>query len=178
LLDDSDLNASQSKSAIGLVSRYQSEGKAGATASAAHANTSSPETIDIADAGGLHRDAFHVADLDQRGDDRPTADAAAWRAGAAARNEYAQAQPPSGAHDTTHIDHNAIGRVDKIVGNVTVMRNGVAVVLHTGDAVFKGDVIQTGGGSTIRFERSPPHWVACWRWTSRPSPTPAAPHRG
>jgi FecR protein len=125
------------------------EGKAGATASAADANTSSPETIDIADAGRLNRDAFHVADLDQRGDDRPTADAAASRTGAAGRNEYARAQPPSGAHDTTHIDHSAIGRVDKIVGNVTVMRSGVAVVLHTGDAVFKGDVIQTGGGSSI-----------------------------
>ena len=125
------------------------EGKAGATASAAHANTSSSETIDIAGAGRLHRDAFHVADLNQRGHDHLTADVAAWRAGAAARNEYAQAQPPSSAHDTTHIDHNAIGRVDKIVGNVTVMRGGVAVVLHSGDTVFKGDVIQTGGGSSI-----------------------------
>ena len=131
------------------MSNETGEGKTGVTASVAHADTSSPETIDIADAGRHHCDAFHLADLDLRGDDRLIADVAAWRAGAAARDEYAQAQPPGGAHDTTHIDHNAIGRVDKIVGSVTVMRSGAAVVLHTGDAVFKGDVIQTGGGSSI-----------------------------
>src|SRR5690242_13850375 len=98
------------------------EGEAGATASGAHANTSSPETFDIADASRLHHDAFQVADFDQRGqhfsgdhpassrapdDDRLTADVAAWRAGAAARNEYAQAQPPGSAHDTTHVEHSA-----------------------------------------------------------------------
>jgi FecR protein len=123
------------------------EGKAGVTASVVHANQSHPETI--ADAGQHSRGAHHDTDLD-RGDDRLTADATAWHAATAARKEYAQAQPPSNSHDTSgHIEHNAIGRVDKVVGNVTVMRNGVAVVLHTGDAVFKSDVVQTGGASSV-----------------------------
>ena len=35
-----------------------------------------------------------------------------------------------------------------MVGIVNVVRNGVAVVLHVGDAVYKSDVIQTGSGSS------------------------------
>ena len=42
----------------------------------------------------------------------------------------------------------AIGRIEKVVGNVTVMRNGVAVALHVGDAVYKNDVVQTGADSS------------------------------
>jgi hypothetical protein len=123
------------------------EGKAGVTASVVHANQSHPETIP--DAGPHPRGAHHDTDLDHD-NDRLTADATAWHAATAARKEYAQAQPPSESHDTSgHIEHNAIGRVDKVVGNVTVMRNGVAVVLHTGDAVFKSDVVQTGGASSV-----------------------------
>ena len=43
---------------------------------------------------------------------------------------------------------DAIGKVEKVVGNVTVMRNGVAVALHVGDAVYKNDVVQTGANSS------------------------------
>ena len=43
---------------------------------------------------------------------------------------------------------NAIGRIEKVVGEVTVMRNGVAVALHVGDAVYKSDVVQTGANSS------------------------------
>ena len=43
---------------------------------------------------------------------------------------------------------NAIGRIEKVVGDVTVMRNGVAVALHVGDAVYKNDVVQTGADSS------------------------------
>jgi FecR protein len=138
------------------------EGKAGATGAVVQASPSHSETIDTTDAGLHHRGTLHGADPHPHGRDqfsdeqaapdhgRLTTDAAAWRAAAAARNEYAQAQPLSGSHDTAgHIEHSAIGRVDKVVGNVTVMRNGVAVVLHAGDAVFKSDVIQTGSGSSV-----------------------------
>ena len=62
-------------------------------------------------------------------------------AGSPTPGEYAQAQP------TTPPD--AIGKVEKVVGNVTVMRNGVAVALHVGDAVYKSDVIQTGANSSV-----------------------------
>jgi len=61
-------------------------------------------------------------------------------AGPRAAGQYAQAHPTLPA--------NAIGRVEKVVGNVTVMRNGVAVALHVGDAVYKSDVIQTGADSS------------------------------
>ena len=137
------------------------QGKAGAAASVVQANAH-PETIDTTDAGLSGHGAFDGADLRPHGrghfagehpapdDDRLTTDVAAWRAGAGERNEYAQAQPLGGSYDSTsHMEHNAIGRVDKVVGNVTVVRNGVAVVLHAGDAVFKSDVIQTGSSSSV-----------------------------
>lgn len=46
-----------------------------------------------------------------------------------------------------------IGRVEKVSGTVTVLRNGVTTELRLGDAVAKGDVVQTGAGSalTIKF---------------------------
>ena len=46
-----------------------------------------------------------------------------------------------------------IGRVEKVSGSATVLRNGVPVELHLGDVVVKGDVVQTGSDSTltIRF---------------------------
>ena len=61
-------------------------------------------------------------------------------AGSPAPGQYAQAQP------TTPAD--AIGKVEKAVGNVTAIRNGVAVALHVGDPVFKSDIIQTGANSS------------------------------
>ena len=39
---------------------------------------------------------------------------------------------------------SAIGRVEKASGFVTVIRNGISVDLRLGDAVTKGDVVQTG----------------------------------
>ena len=64
-------------------------------------------------------------------------------AGSPAPGQYAQdaqAQAPAPT--------NAIGRIEKVVGDVTVMRNGVAVALHVGDAVYKNDVVQTGADSS------------------------------
>ncbi len=60
-------------------------------------------------------------------------------AGSPTPGHYAQAQPTA--------PPDAIGKVEKVVGDVTVMRNGVAVALHVGDAVFKSDVVQTGSQS-------------------------------
>ena len=61
-------------------------------------------------------------------------------AGSQAPRQYAQA--------TTTAPAEAIGKIEKVVGIVNVVRNGVAVVLHVGDAVYKSDVIQTGSGSS------------------------------
>jgi hypothetical protein len=42
----------------------------------------------------------------------------------------------------------AIGKVEKVVGQVTLIHNGVAGPLHVGDPVFKTDVVQTGPNSS------------------------------
>nr|WP_246505048.1 Ig-like domain-containing protein [Microvirga antarctica] len=46
-----------------------------------------------------------------------------------------------------------IGRVEKVSGSATVLRNGVPISLNFGDVVAKGDVVQTASGSslTIKF---------------------------
>ena len=60
-------------------------------------------------------------------------------AGSATPGHYAQAQPTA--------PPDAIGKIEKVVGDVTVVRNGVTVALHVGDAVLKSDVIQTGASA-------------------------------
>ena len=60
-------------------------------------------------------------------------------AGSPAPNQYAQAQPTGSAA--------SIGAVEKVVGNVTVVRNGVAVALNVGDKVYKSDIVQTAANS-------------------------------
>ncbi|MBR2120554.1 MAG: VCBS domain-containing protein [Afipia sp.] len=55
---------------------------------------------------------------------------------------YAQAAAPAQAGQ-------AIGHVLKMSGSAAVIRNGVSVELHIGDAVQKGDVVQTGSNSSI-----------------------------
>ena len=44
---------------------------------------------------------------------------------------------------------NVIGHVTKLVGNATVVRNGVSIILNMGDNVEKGDVVQSGSDSTL-----------------------------
>ena len=61
-------------------------------------------------------------------------------AGSATPGHYAQAQPTA--------PPDSIGKIEKVVGDVTVVRNGVAVALHVGDAVFKSDVVATGASSS------------------------------
>ena len=56
--------------------------------------------------------------------------------------QYAQA---SGAADAGKV----IGQVTKLTGSSTAIRNGVAVELHVGDNVMKGDVVQAGAGSAL-----------------------------
>src|SRR5580700_3332254 len=61
-------------------------------------------------------------------------------AGSPTPGNYAQAQPTA--------PPDAIGKIEKVVGDVTVVRNGVTVALHVGDAVFKSDVVQTGASAS------------------------------
>lgn len=55
--------------------------------------------------------------------------------------QYAQATAPDAAQ--------VIGHVLKLTGSASVIRNGVTVELNIGDAVQKGDVVQTGSDSSI-----------------------------
>ena len=61
-------------------------------------------------------------------------------AGSAMPGHYAQAQPTA--------PPDSIGKIEKVVGDVTVVRNGVSLALHVGDAVFKSDVVATGSSSS------------------------------
>src|SRR5580704_3015867 len=63
-------------------------------------------------------------------------------AGSPTPGHYAQAQPAAPAD-------GGIGKVEKSVGDVTAVRNGVSVTLNVGDAVYKSDLIQTGTASSI-----------------------------
>ena len=42
-----------------------------------------------------------------------------------------------------------IGHVTKLVGSAAAVRNGVSIILNNGDNVEKGDVVSTGGDSTL-----------------------------
>src|SRR5271154_1072417 len=69
-----------------------------------------------------------------------SADLVELLAGSPTPGQYAQAQPIT--------PPDPIGKVEKVVGNVTIIRNGVSVALNVGDNVFKSDVIQTGADSS------------------------------
>src|SRR5579863_2126002 len=137
----------------------------GAGASVFHLDASHADTVFIPDADLLFNGAFkrHGPDLILTGHDgdrhvvpgyfsgehhpalvapngaRLSADLVDLLAGSPAPNEYAQASSTTSA--------SPIGQVQKIVGHVVVFRNGVEVALNVGDAVYKGDVIQTGVNS-------------------------------
>jgi adhesin HecA-like repeat protein len=64
-------------------------------------------------------------------------------AGSAAPNEYAQAQTQTQAGTAP----DSVGKVQKVAGTVTVLRNGVSVALNVGDVVYKSDVLVTGADS-------------------------------
>src|ERR1041384_6940773 len=71
-----------------------------------------------------------------------TADIVDALVGSIAPDQYAQAGAPAGGAAV-------IGKVASAQGNATVVRNGVSVTLNSGDAVLKGDVVQTGSDSAV-----------------------------
>src|SRR5579863_9495695 len=135
-------------------------------ASVIHSDSSHSEYISVPDAELLFRGHYHRAgpDLDITGQDgrhhiipgyfstekhadlvapngaRVFADIVDLLAGSPAPGQYAQARP------TPHAD--PIGEVEKAVGDVHVIRNGVSVALNVGDVVYKSDVIETGANSS------------------------------
>ncbi len=65
-------------------------------------------------------------------------DVVAALAGPAHPGQYAALDAPQGAMQV-------IGHAARIEGNVSVVRNGVAITLNNGDVLLKGDVVQTAG---------------------------------
>jgi VCBS repeat-containing protein len=63
-------------------------------------------------------------------------------AGPLAPGQYAQATQAD-------INAQAVGRVATTSGDATILRNGVAVTVSAGDAILKGDVLQTGSGAAF-----------------------------
>jgi len=63
--------------------------------------------------------------------------------------QYAQAGAPAAGAPATGGGQPQIGAVDKVSGNVTVIRNGASVTLNAGDQILKSDVIQTGAGGSV-----------------------------
>jgi fibronectin-binding autotransporter adhesin len=51
--------------------------------------------------------------------------------------------------DGTATAGKVIGHVTKLQGTATAIRNGVSIILHQGDNVEKGDVVQSGSDSTL-----------------------------
>src|SRR3954468_17679280 len=72
-----------------------------------------------------------------------TGDIVAALARPLAAGQYAQAGAPQPS------DAQPIGRVASVQGGATAVRNGVAVTLNVGDAVYKGDVVQTAGSGAV-----------------------------
>ncbi|WJR77825.1 Ig-like domain-containing protein [Bradyrhizobium sp. NP1] len=58
------------------------------------------------------------------------------------QTQYAQADPSATAG-------KVIGHVTKLAGGATVVRNGVSIILHLGDNVEKGDIVQTNADSSV-----------------------------
>ena len=80
-------------------------------------------------------------------------------AGPRAPGQYAQA-------GTSAASAPQIGAVDKVSGSVTVVRNGVSIVLNNGDQILKGDVIVTGASSAVSIEAE----KLSHEWKPAPSP--------
>jgi FecR-like protein/Big-like domain-containing protein len=56
---------------------------------------------------------------------------------------YAQAGAPTPSGD------KVVGHVITMTGSASIIRNGVAIVVNTGDVLYQNDVVQTGSNSTL-----------------------------
>ncbi len=149
-----------------MAYKFSTEGGYGIGASVFHHDALHPDRVDIPDAELLFRGHFARSgpDLILTGQDSQrhivpgyfatekhpdlvapngahlSADVVDLLAGSPTPGQYAQAHtaPPP----------EAIGKVEKVVGQVTLIHNGVAGPLHVGDPVYKTDVVQTGANSS------------------------------
>ena len=149
-----------------MVYRSSTEGGYGIGVSTDHVDASQADRIDISDAELLFRGHFARSgpDLVLTGQDghrllvtgyfasekhpdlvapngaHLSGDVIDLLAGSPTPGQYAQAH--------TTLPPEAIGKVEKVVGQVTLIHNGVAGPLHVGDPVYKTDVVETGANSS------------------------------
>ena len=149
-----------------MVYRSSTEGGYGTGASVSHVDASHADRIDIPDAELLFRGHFARSgpDLVLTGQDghrlvvtgyfasekhpdlvapngaHLSGDLVDLLAGSPTHGQYAQAG--------TTLPPEAIGKVEKVVGQVTLIHNGIAGPLHVGDPVYKTDVVETGANSS------------------------------
>ena len=149
-----------------MVYKSSLEAGYGIGVSTDHVDASHADRIDIPDAALLFRGHFAHAgpDLILTGEDghrlvitgyfanekhpdlvapngaHLTGDLVDLLAGSPTPGQYAQAK--------TTLPPEAIGKVEKVVGQVTLIHNGVSGPLHVGDPVYKTDVVQTGANSS------------------------------
>jgi hypothetical protein len=149
-----------------MVYRSSTEGGYGIGASVFQVDASHPDRIDISDAELLFRGHFARSgpDLVLTGQDghrhivpgyfatekhpdlvapngaHLSGEVVGLLAGSPTPGQYAQAG--------TTLPPEAIGKVEKVVGQVTLVHNGVSGPLHVGDAVYKSDVVETGANSS------------------------------
>ena len=149
-----------------MVYRSSTEGGYGIGVSTDHVDASHADRIDITDAELLFRGHFARSgpDLVLTGHDGDrlivtgyfatekhldlvapngghlNGDLVDLLAGSPTPGHYAQAG--------TTLPPEAIGKVEKVVGQVTLIHNGVAGPLHVGDPVYKTDVVETGANSS------------------------------
>jgi FecR protein len=146
--------------------RSSTEGGYGIGASTDHVDASHTDRIDVPDAELLFRGHFARSgpDLILTGQDghrlvvtgyfttekhpdlvapngaHLTGDLVDLLAGSPTPGQYAQAK--------TTLPPDAIGKVEKVVGQVMLIHNGVAGPLHVGDAVYKTDIVETAANSS------------------------------
>ena len=149
-----------------MVYRSSTEGGYGIGVSTDHVDASHADRIDIPDAELLFRGHFARSgpDLVLTGQDghrlvvtgyfatekhpdlvapngaHLTGDLVDLLAGSPTPGQYAQAK--------TTLPPEAIGKVEKVVGHVTLIHNGVAGPLHVGDPVYKTDIVETAANSS------------------------------
>jgi len=149
-----------------MVYRSSTEGGYGVGVSTDHVDASHANRIDIPDAELLFRGHFARSgpDLVLTGQDghrlvvtgyfasekhpdlvapngaHLSGDLVDLLAGSPTPGQYAQAK--------TTLPPEAIGKVEKVVGHVTLIHNGVAGPLHVGDPVYKTDVVETAANSS------------------------------
>src|SRR4029077_4483126 len=149
-----------------MVYRSSTEGGYGIGVSTDHVDASHGDRIDIPDAALLFRGHFTRSgpDLVLTGQDGHRFVVTGYFAS----EKHPDLVAPNGAHLNgdlvdllagsptpghyaqagTTLPPDAIGKVEKVVGQVTLIHNGVAGPLHVGDPVYKTDVVQTGANSS------------------------------